>query len=272
MRRHARFAAGELTGIVLAAALFAVGCVPEPVKWEHEERAPAKMLPGSRVVFDARGLPGVIAEWKPPLQPAGDICEESLVATQARGDTAFAAWWSPAGGGRVRLLSARSDDGGLNWHEPEVADSSDHGTTGCKRLPPFVTADTVNGYVHIVYFMVAKEGPGVFFTHSMTGGTMFHAPVPIVYGERESAAAVASHGDTVAVAFEDPNAADAQMTLAISTSAGHIFEHRASVSSSSVTASHPSVAVQGRKIAVGWNESSRAGGSYSAVIRVGKLQ
>lgn len=213
-----------------------------------------------------------MAGWVPPLEASGEICAESFVATQARGDTAFAAWWSPREAGRVVLLSARSDDGGLNWHAPEVADSTDRGTTGCKRLPPFVTADTVNGYVHIVYFLVAKEGPGVFFTHSMSGGSMFHEVVPIVYGERVSAAAVASHGDTVAVAFEDPNAAVAQLWLAISTSAGHIFERRAAVSSSSVRASHPAVAVRSGKVAVGWNESSRAGGLVSMVIRAGKIQ
>jgi len=230
------------------------------------------MLPGSRLVFDSRGVVGVISGWVPPLEPAGEICPESLVATHARGDTAFAAWWSPREQGRVVLLSARSNDAGLNWTAPEVADSTDHGTAGCKRLPPFVTADTVNGYVHIVYFLVAKEGPGVFFTHSMTGGTMFHSPVPIVYGERASAAAVASHGDTVVVAFEDPNAADSQMSLAISTSAGHIFERRTAVSSASVRASHPAVVLGGGRVAVGWNESSRAGGSVTAVIRVGKIQ
>ena len=272
MRRHWPKHAGELTGVVLFAALIVVGCVPEPISWEKEDRAAVTMLPGSRIVFDPRGNVGVTAGWVPPLEPAGEICPESLVATQARGDTAFAAWWSPRGAGRAVLLSARSDDGGLNWHEPEIADSTDHGTSGCKRPPPFVTADTVNGYVHIVYFMVAKEGPGVFFTHSMTGGTMFHAPVPIVYGERASAAAVASRGDTVAVAFEDPNAADAQLWLAISTSAGHIFERRTSVSSASVRASHPAVALNAGRVAVGWNESSRAGGSVSAAIRVGRIQ
>ncbi len=71
---------------------------------------------------------------------------------------------------------ARSTDGGRTWGTPVVADSTDRGRSGCERVKPAIAADSTNGYVHIVYSMVAAEGAGVFLTHSMEGGTMFHSP------------------------------------------------------------------------------------------------
>jgi hypothetical protein len=200
------------------------------------------------------------------------MCEGSLVATPARGDTAFAAWWAPRADSSVLLVVARSDDGGLDWRAPEIADSTDKGRTGCDRPAPFIAADSTNGYVHVVYFMVAAEGPGVFFTHSMGEGRQFHSPVPIVYGERASASAVSCNGDTVAVAYLDPNSASPQLWLALSRTTGHIFESRMEVSPSTVEAAHPAVAVRGHRIAVGWLESNRSGGTAVMVVRTGRWQ
>ena len=144
--------------------------MPDPVKWDSENRSDAPVAPGARMILDANGAPKMIAAWIPPGMPAGARCEGSLVAVQAKSDTAYAAWWMPRADSSALLVVARSDDGGHAWREPEVADSTDHGRTGCTRLPPYVTADTANGYVHVVYFMVAAEGAGIFFTHSMDRG------------------------------------------------------------------------------------------------------
>jgi hypothetical protein len=213
------------------------------------------------------------AAWTPPRLPSGTPqCAGSLVATPARGDTAFAAWWAPRADSSALLVVARSDDGGLDWRAPEVADSTDKGHTGCGRPSPFIAADTTNGYVHVVYFMLAAEGPGVFFTHSMGGGEMFHSPVPIVYGERASASAVACNGDTVAVAYVDPNASTPQVWLALSVTTGHIFDSRVEVSPSTVQAARPAVAVRGHRVAVAWLETNRNSGAAVMVVRTGRWQ
>lgn len=153
-----------------------------------------------------------------------------------------------------------------------VADSGDRGRTGCRRTPLSIAVDSLDGYVHVVYFMAAAEGPGVFCAHSMEGGTMFHAPVPIVYGDRPSAASIATWGDTVAVAYEDPNASVPQVWLAISHTTGHIFEERASVSSSSASATRPSIALRGDRIAVAWHEAERGGGTATTVLKTGTVR
>lgn len=238
-------------GVALAA------CAPDPVKWEAE----------------ARDGPPLTTPWTPPAMPTGaPICAGSLVATRAKGDTAYAAWWAPRVDSTALLVVARSADGGRSWRAPETADSTDHGRTGCVRQAPFIAADSSNGYVHVVYFMVAAEGPGIFFTHSMGGGEMFHSPVPVVYGDRPAASAVASSGDTVAVAFIDPNSATPQLWLALSRTTGHIFESRIEVSPSTVQASRPAVAVRGQQVSVGWVETSRNGAAAVSVVKSGIMR
>ncbi len=255
---------------------FALGaltaCAPDPVKWDSEQRTSTPVPAGARLVL-VGDVPAMAPAWKPPMrpnQPTASICEGSFVGTTARGDTAYAAWWAPRADSSALLVVARSDDGGLNWRPAETADSTDKGRTGCNRPAPFIAADTTNGYVHVVYFMLAAEGPGVFFTHSMGGGEMFHSPVPIVYGERASAAAVAAHGDTVAVAYIDPNAATPQLWLALSQTTGHIFETRMEVSPSTSQAAWPAVAVHGHRVAVAWLETSRSSGESVMVVRTGR--
>lgn len=247
-----------LAGFALA------GCAPDAVKWE----APAGSVPpGARLILRGDDKPATAAAWQAPVLPSGvPICEGSLVATPAKGDTAYAAWWAPRADSTALLVVARSIDGGRSWRAPETADSTDHGRTGCVRQAPFIAADSTNGYVHVVYFMVAAEGPGIFFTHSMGGGEMFHSPVPIVYGERAAASAVASDGDTVAVAYIDPNAATPQVWLALSRTTGHIFESQMAVSSSMDKAARPLVAVRGHRVAVAYFETNRIGGD--ALMRV----
>lgn len=258
---------------LLAGCLVLAACTPDPVKWDSERRSDAAVPAGALLTLQGGGEPAMVAAWTPPMLPAGTPrCEGSLVATPARGDTAFAAWWAPRADSSALLVVARSDDGGRDWRSPEIADSTDKGHNGCARPAPFIVADSTNGYVHVVYFMVAAEGPGVFFTHSMGQGVMFHSPVPVVYGERVSAAAVACNGDTVAVAYLDPNSSLPQLWLALSRTTGHIFESRTEVSPSTEEAARPAVAVRGHRIAVAWIESNRKGDAPVTVVRTGWWQ
>ncbi len=263
--------------LVALAALLGLGaCVPEPVRWDAEDRRMnAVAAPNARLAFQGN-VPVLVAGWVPPMPPLvtqpGAVCEGSVVAARAHGDTVYAAWWSPKADSSARLLVARSDDGGYNWLAPVPADTTDRSHAGCRRDPPYVNVDSANGYVHVVYFLLAKEGPGLFFTHSMEHGALFHEPVPVVYGERRSAVAVASAGDTVVVAYTDPNASEPQVWLALSQTTGHIFEQRVAVSPSEAVAAQPLVAVRGRRVAVSWFETPRGGGRGVTIVRTGTLR
>ena len=170
------------------------------------------------------------------------------------------------------------------------AERRDRSVVGCARPAPGIAVDPDSGYVHVVYHIVAPEGPGVFFSHAMrmgapmpaghamsehaghdmSAGMMWHAPVPIVYGERPSAAAVAVHGNAVVVAYEDPNSGRVpRIALAISRTQGHIFEERAADISGAAAAAHPLAAVRGSTVAVAWRESERP---RELVVRVGRMR
>src|SRR5580698_7890095 len=85
-------------------------CAPDPVKWDSDSRAAALPAVGARLMLNGGDTAVMVAEWKAPSQPSGSpLCDGSLVATMARGDTAFAAWWSPRPDSSALLLVARSD-------------------------------------------------------------------------------------------------------------------------------------------------------------------
>ncbi len=175
-------------------------------------------------------------------------------------------------GGMSPRLVARSDDRGATWGPAVTADSTDVGRTGCARHAPFVSVDSISGYVHVVHHLVGREGAGIFFAHSMDGSALFHEPVPIVYGDRPEAAAVASSGDTVAVAFEDRNSRLPRLGLALSMTQGHIFERRTAVSDETGEARTPRVAVRGGRIVVAWTATQRGGALPRTSIRSGTIQ
>lgn len=248
-----------MLALVLGAA---AGCGGrEPVSWESARSVPAA---GEAV----------------HLSPAGDVAIDSLVALSARmlapalacpgsmrvaefGNRMFAVWWSPRADSTALLESSSTSDSGRTWGRVVAVDSTDHGPTGCARTPPAIAADDATGYVHVTYAMQAAEGPGLFYAHSMDRGATFHAPVPILYGERLGTTSVATSGDVVAVAFEDPGSRTPRIGLALSATMGHIFEHRVMpVSDDNSAATQPLVAVNGHRLAVAWRErpSSNAGG------------
>ena len=228
-----------------------VACADRPVDW-----SPARVDATRDTVVvtpDGSLRPDSLAALAARL-PSPDVamCPGSLVLARAAGHL-FAAWWHVRPDSGALLFAARTDDEGRHWSAPAPVDTTDVGVAGCLRAPPALAADSASGYVHVVFALVGKEGPGLFFAHSMDGGATFHAAVPIFYGERLGRASVAADGDHVVVAFEDPNSRQPRVGLALSRSMGHIFEERIlPISDENGIATHPLAAIRGRHVAVAW--------------------
>lgn len=261
------------TGVLFALALTA--CVPKPVEWAAETtRVEGALADSLRLVLTPDAPNGVafLPQWTPPVWPSEErLCTSTLRATPALGDEAYASWFSVRDDSSVVLRVARSDDGGRTWNPAVTADAVDVGRAGCDRPVPYISADSLNGYVHIVYYLDAREGAGLFFTHTMERGALFHQPVPIVYGDRPSQAAVASRGDTVAVVFEDPNSRLPRLGLALSRVQGHIFEHRTAASDDTGEARTPRIALRGTEVVIGWTSTARGGTMARTAIRSGTI-
>ena len=247
----------RLMTLAAAAAVAAVGaCAPAPVDWGE-----ARVVSGQEAADGAES-----ARLQAPLANgaangmAARSCEElaRYASGSDSGKTMFTVWWAVRDDSSAALLSARSDDGGQSWGKPVTVDTLDRGTRGCARPAPSVAYDPAGGYVHVVYYMEAPQGPGLFFSHSMDRGLTYHERVAIAYGERPVAASVAADHDTVAVAYVDPNSARGRIMLAASRTAGHIFEQKAIPVSGDGAASPaaPRVAVRGRAVTITWREGS----------------
>jgi hypothetical protein len=259
--------------VLLVLLLFA-GCVPQPVRWEAvTEHATGALADSARLVLDAATAdPRFTTAWVPPRWPEEPgLCRASREAVIAPAGDSYASWFTARPDSSVLLRVSRSADGGRTWRPAVTADSTDVGRTGCDRPAPFLSADSLSGYVHIAYHLVGREGAGIFFTHSMDRGALFHSPVPIVYGDRPSAASVASRGDTVVVAYEDPNSRVPRLGLALSRTQGHIFEARVPASDEAGEARTPRVALRGGRIALAWTATQSGGGAVRIALRLGTL-
>ena len=211
------------------------------------------------------------------IAPADSMrCARSIriVSAGARGQVAV--WWSRGDGGRVRLaaawrdsvVAATSDSAARAWRGPILVDSldqgpgdaqaADRGAYGCARPAPSVVVDKKYGYVHVAYALTGPEGPGVFYAHQMDPRSQFEPPVAIIYGERLGDARVAVDGDVVAVVYEDPNSGTGRrkIGLAVSRTAGHLFEDRLTASGGISNSRDPHVLVRGRAVVVGWSETA----------------
>jgi hypothetical protein len=164
----------------------------------------------------------------------------------------FRAWWSSRNDSSVVLSMQRSGDRGNSWQAPVEIEARDRGRRGCDRPAPGIFYDPASGYVHLVYFVEASDGAGVFFAHSMDKGGMFHSPVPVVYGNSPSVASVAANGDSVVVAFEDPNSTTQRIGIVLSHVTGHIFDQRGQATPDDVPAIAPWVSLDHDKIRVWW--------------------
>jgi hypothetical protein len=228
-----------LVSLVLTGALLLAACEEAPIEWS------AVTYPGTR---DSLVVPRLTL-------PATTLCEQSVRV--ARGpNLLYATWWSVRPDSSAVLVVARSNDEGRTWTAPETADGNDRSTMGCRRPPPAMRFDPTNGNVYLSYFIVTPAGPGIFFTHSMNQGQIFHAPVVVLYGERPSLTDVAGEGDRVVVVYEDPNSSRGQVGIALSNTMGHLFEERIPVSQPEVNARDPRVWLKGSSIRVSWRESS----------------
>jgi hypothetical protein len=250
-------------------------CLPQPVEWAGEAERREGIVADTTALAFRDAAPGGVAfvpQWTPPAWPEdAAACPQTRRAVRAAGAEAYASWFSVRPDSSVVLRVARSDDAGLSWRPAVVADSLDVGRAGCARPVPYLAADSLNGYVHLVYYLDAREGAGLFFTHTMERGALFHQPVPIVYGDRPSQAAVASRGDTVVVVYEDPNSRLPRVGLALSRVQGHIFEHRLPASDETGEARTPRVALRGTELVVAWTATARGGASPRTALRRGTL-
>ncbi len=156
----------------------------------------------------------------------------------------------------------RSGDQGRNWQPPIEVETRDRGRRGCERPAPGIFYDSTSGNVHLVYFVEASDGAGIFFAHSMDKGGMFHSPVPVVYGNVPSVASVAGHGDSVVVVLEDPNSMTPRVGIVLSHTTGHIFDQRGQVAPDDVLAIMPWVALDHGRITVWWKTPDHSGAAY----------
>lgn len=221
-------------------ALLACACGREAVSW-------------SEISYSAPPRPRDESIRTKTSPPSG--CPSPIHVARA-GPATVAAWWRVRSDSSAELIVARSLDGGVSWNRLVVADSADRSVRGCARPAPAIAADSASGYIDIAYFMEPKSGSGIFFSHSMDGGKTFHAAVPVVFGEKPSSVGLATSGDRVAVAYEDPNSMEPAVGAALSRTMGHIFEYRAAISSDNERAMNPIVDLRGDTVKVWWSDHS----------------
>ena len=245
-------------------------CSGAPLAWESAVTHAGNALPG-RLQLD-EGEPRFTTDTTalvPPSIPGACPGSARIALSGASGTERYVAWWAPRADSSAALLSARSNDGGRSWSAPEPVDTADHRPVGCVRPAPAIAADSSSGYVHVAYSMRDAEGAGIFFSHSMDRGRMFHWPVTITYGDHLTDVAIAVHRDTVAIAYVEPSSDHPQLGLALSHTMGHIFENRLTVPSSA-DASDPAIAIAPGRIGVAWIHHV-PGGATSLVTRIGRF-
>jgi hypothetical protein len=256
---------------VLAILLTTVtSCSAAPVAWSPASTRAGDHLPGRLVLGDAEArFTTDTASLLAPQMPGACSGSVRVALSGTSGDERYAVWWAPRADSSAALLVARSTDRGQSWSVPEPVDTADHHPLGCNRPAPAVAADSSSGYVHVAYSMRDAQGAGVFFSHSMDRGRLFHWPVTIMYGDELTDVAIAARGDTVAVAYVDPSSDHPQVGIALSHTMGHIFESRLMVPSSS-DAHEPAIAIAPGRVAVAWVHRVPDGAS-SVVVRTGTL-
>jgi hypothetical protein len=245
-------ARSALVGSSCLTALLTTACVNEPVDWgDVSYRGSQLGDPDTRSAVLSANLPSV----------AGAVaqCLRSIRTASADSDL-FRVWWAARSDSSVVLAMQHSRDGGTGWELPVVVEARDGGRRGCDRPAPGIFYDSARGYLHLVYFIEAKDGAGVFFAHSMDKGGMFHSPVPVVYGNAPVAASVTANGDSVVVVFEDPNATTPRVGIVLSHSTGHIFEARGDVTPDDVPAVAPWVTLEHRNVTVWWKPGENVAG------------
>jgi len=258
----------RLSSLVLIAGATGVACDQPPVEWG--DPASINEISGrSRLIVDSNGHATFVADpvraTTAPASPG--LCSASFRAIPSS-DHLFSAWWNVRRDSSSVLFIASSADSGKTWGKAVAVDTTDISSAGCNRPAPSVA--TVGDDLFVAYSMIAPEGKGVFFAHSM--GPMVHAPVAVIYGDRLVPTAIAAQGDDVAVAYEDPNGSRQQVAVAFSVAQGHIFAWHATASRSVDVATTPAVALAGRELAVSWATRRASDSSATRVVRMGRIQ
>ncbi|HEY4216149.1 MAG TPA: hypothetical protein VGM67_03365 [Gemmatimonadaceae bacterium] len=251
--------------------ILAAGCDQPPVDWREPAAIPAPPA-GSHLIVDSSGVAKFVeALFHPATLPASDpaTCQSS-VQTVVGAPHVYAVWWSVRPDSSAVLRYASSADSGKTWGNAAAVDTSDVSSRGCSRPPPSLTA--VGDDMYVAYSMIAPEGTGVFFAHTMS--SMLHSPVAVIYGDRLVGTSIAAEGagDRVAVAYEEPNGKREQIELALSTTEGHIFEVHSTATRDVDVATMPSVAIAGPAIAVSWLERPLDATATSRIVRVGRIK
>lgn len=235
-------------------ALLVTACVVDPIEWGPTRDVAIPIRPGTRLVLDPNGLARFVEHYVPRVILGSGGCPSSVVGAIAAGGERYAAGFVERGDGGVTLVVTRSGDGGASWTPPVAADDRDRGTRGCDRPPPSIAADSGNGYVHVAYYIEPREGAGVWYTHSMERGTIWHQTIGVLYGEEPAHTSVASDGETVLVSYEHPGSRGRRIGLAISRQTGHTFDERLRVVHASGTVRVPRVAVTNGLVALAWSQ------------------
>lgn len=241
----------------IGALLLVAACAPEPIEWQPPRDMDGMIGATTRLVMDQDGTPRLIDSPVPTVVLPAAACSTSVVAARAHGEEWYAAWFLARLDSSVVLMVSRSTDGGSTWGRPIVADGRDRGRRGCARPRPALTADSASAYVHAAYFIEPIEGAGVWYTHSMEQGRIWHQTIGVLYGDEPVTASIASAGDTVLVAYEHPGAGGSRLGVAISRQAGHTFAERLRVVRVSGTVREPRIALRGGRIALAWLERPR---------------
>lgn len=246
---------------ILLLGLILTACVDESVEWGDVSYRRSQL-------GDPDARSAVMSASLPATGLAGNPCIASIRTASGVGEL-FRAWWSSKRDSSVVLWLQRSEDQGRSWETPVEVETRDRGSRGCRRPAPGIFYDPASGYVHLVYFIEASDGAGVFFAHSMDKGGMFHSPVPVVYGNSPSLASVAAHGDSVVVAFEDPNSTTQRIGIVLSRVTGHVFDQRGQATPDDVRAIAPWVSLDHDKIRVWWKTPSDSAGQERVGYRDG---
>jgi hypothetical protein len=243
-----------MTHATMTAVLVLAACVREPIEWESPRDMSGTIAATTRLLMDADGDPHLVDETPPVVTLPPGACEASLATTRAQNGDWYAAWFIARPESSVVLVVSRSTDDGATWGMHVVADERDRGRRGCSRPRPALHADTASGYVHAAYFIEPTDGAGVWYTHSLERGALWHQTIGVLYGEEPASVSIASAGDTVLVAYQHPGSGGTRLGLAISRAAGHTFAERLRVVRANGTVRDPRVALRAGRVALAWTE------------------
>ena len=106
---------------------FLAACVPVPVEWDAGVvRTPGALADSLMLDLDASLAPRFVPRWSPPSWPSEPApCLATRRAATSPSGISYASWFSVRPDSSVVLSVARSDDRGVTWRAPVVADSGD---------------------------------------------------------------------------------------------------------------------------------------------------